>query len=733
MPTQFLHRGSMVWLQCGKYPNPKVLLDARLIDGRLVATLGSQSSARKINRKAILEVNVPKACETILMSEAPMALRLQSNLLYGVSRVYSQQCGYVLGDAQHVHNLLRGLFKASAAAQLDPQAGRARPEQLLLSDDPAFIPDFILPRIDADLSIDIDFSSLDVPSWPPSGSVLSPRSQERLGTSSDPDARSPPNLVIPSSSSDVGADYGGFTLPGDERSSALRHDRMHLGEAIPEEDEDAFLPDFSFEFDSEGNMREIPLDSESAQILPQVDQQQVEVEADASAQVRAEHQEGRVPIGLRDPLDDDFELYMEGDYDLPEAEPFDQRPVPPAPSPPRIHSHSTELRRDENLSDSEQAPVGRPAKARRLIIFDEAIELQQSEILGWKTTYSNRMNVTRRNKRWHRAQALSKRNAAFWTFQSGLGGVGRGIGVLQMPGPLRMFSGDELRASLNVTPGTPRDRKRGRPRREADAEREDGRNVRQRVVDDGEDNIGRGDDLALQYQDDEEIEIGREAAAELRDLSSGMPWNTLVSIQGSRLESDARGRSMMPGSITGHHSSVGGHSSLPSLAGRLASASPHAHHRARAQAQRRNSPAALTGGPHDEGSLPPPASHDDDGQRIDSDQLGPWASGEVQTAEGTQVLREALDRESFNFLEFVKTNLDLANDPGQGQWQGVVDDDNIGEVSKAYIAFDEIIRPKEQSTIVAAQALHHVLSLASRNLLIVQQDEDYGEIRLLPK
>ena len=56
----------------------KVQLNA---NSRLVATLGSKSNLKKINRKAILDVNVPKACETILMPEAPMALRLQSSLL----------------------------------------------------------------------------------------------------------------------------------------------------------------------------------------------------------------------------------------------------------------------------------------------------------------------------------------------------------------------------------------------------------------------------------------------------------------------------------------------------------------------------------------------------------------------------------------------------------------------------------------------------------------------------
>jgi hypothetical protein len=48
---------------------------------RLVATLGQKSTLRKVTRKAILEVDVRKACKTISTPDAPMALRLQSNLL----------------------------------------------------------------------------------------------------------------------------------------------------------------------------------------------------------------------------------------------------------------------------------------------------------------------------------------------------------------------------------------------------------------------------------------------------------------------------------------------------------------------------------------------------------------------------------------------------------------------------------------------------------------------------
>jgi meiotic recombination protein REC8, fungi type len=49
---------------------------------RLVATLGSKSGLRRINRQTIQGVNIEKACATVSEPAAPLALRLQSNLLY---------------------------------------------------------------------------------------------------------------------------------------------------------------------------------------------------------------------------------------------------------------------------------------------------------------------------------------------------------------------------------------------------------------------------------------------------------------------------------------------------------------------------------------------------------------------------------------------------------------------------------------------------------------------------
>ena len=78
---QFLHHAKMEWLQSGEHLTSTLGTNQNHSRPRLVATLGSRSNLKKVNRKAILDVDVPKTCGVIINPEAPMALRLQSNLL----------------------------------------------------------------------------------------------------------------------------------------------------------------------------------------------------------------------------------------------------------------------------------------------------------------------------------------------------------------------------------------------------------------------------------------------------------------------------------------------------------------------------------------------------------------------------------------------------------------------------------------------------------------------------
>lgn len=70
---------------------------------------------------------------------------------YGVTRVYSQQCTYVLNDAVAAQTAMRAMLK-SRGGQLDSSAGKAKPEQLMLADDPAFLPDMALPPLEFEVS-----------------------------------------------------------------------------------------------------------------------------------------------------------------------------------------------------------------------------------------------------------------------------------------------------------------------------------------------------------------------------------------------------------------------------------------------------------------------------------------------------------------------------------------------------------------------------------------------------
>lgn len=94
------------------------------IRNRLVA------NNRKLNRKDIERVNVPQACTTIEKPPgAPIALRLQGNLLYGVSGVYLRQNSYLLDDAEKMWSAMRTFYRSiqlSSFNEIDKNAGKAR-------------------------------------------------------------------------------------------------------------------------------------------------------------------------------------------------------------------------------------------------------------------------------------------------------------------------------------------------------------------------------------------------------------------------------------------------------------------------------------------------------------------------------------------------------------------------------------------------------------------------------
>lgn len=144
-------------------------------------------------------------------------------------------------------------------------------------------------------------------------------------------------------------------------------------------------------------------------------------------------------------------------------------------------------------------------------------------------------------------------------------------------------------------------------------------------------------------------------------------------------------------------------------------------------------------GPHRGSSLELPQHGNDEdflgGQLASNDPAledfelyGPAAGVDTQTAAQSQWVQETLGQESTNFLAFVEA--ELARAPASAD----DDEDELGGEARAprtSINFHELLPPAQHSKIVAAQAFHHVLTLANKGLLIVDQVVGYGPIRML--
>lgn len=80
-----------------------------------------------IRRKAVLDVDIERACGTIIEPPgAPIALRLQGTLLYGTTRIYQEKCRYVLTDSERIQRAMLKLCSTFLDSKIDKNAGRAK-------------------------------------------------------------------------------------------------------------------------------------------------------------------------------------------------------------------------------------------------------------------------------------------------------------------------------------------------------------------------------------------------------------------------------------------------------------------------------------------------------------------------------------------------------------------------------------------------------------------------------
>ena len=129
---------------------------------------------------------------------------------------------------------------------------------------------------------------------------------------------------------------------------------------------------------------------------------------------------------------------------------------------------------------------------------------------------------------------------------------------------------------------------------------------------------------------------------------------------------------------------------------------------------------------------PPSDDYQGFGEDYDSFQLhGPGAGVATQTVGQAEWMESTLHREANNFLEFVEA--ELAALPALER-NFDEDEDELAAPPppppRPVIEFEQLLPPGQHTTVVAAQALHHVLALASKDRLTVRQTEPFGPIEL---
>ncbi|KAK4913475.1 R8 protein [Elasticomyces elasticus] len=688
----------------------------------LVATLGSKSTLKKVSRKAILDVDVAKACETIVRPEAPMALRLQSNLLYGVTRVYSQQCVYVLNDAEAAKNSMRDLLRVVRGRGLEVEGGtKGRADQLLLQDDPNFLPDFDLVPIDLN-QLELNFN----PSvhGESQGSILSPYNSQQMVNSN---GGTPMLNDFGRSSSLVGGPVGGGGSGFGIRGDSGRGGRVG--------GQSEWMVEDGLDVDDLG----LIVEDDGMGVDP-ARQSSVHAGRGMGTDVGGSgSRAGGAGLG-GDAGGQDDGLMQQDDGFMP-LQDDDQAPTNHSATP---HDAGGQVLESHTTTSTASAPMAatrrRNKTTPKILVADTAMELRNGDLARWNTNYVSNMQEASRHKFVTKAAAIAKENAKLWVM-GGIGGWGQADTIVN--GPLGMFSGAKLLEALTGMDLTGTGEKRGRDSITAAADDGEEERARKRSRVEGElssDEVGRGG--GHQYADDGympqggedysmgvEIEQGREAPTPLDDrhLSSVFPWNnqsTGGGGGGSRRPTGVFTSATLPGAVGGLGGSGMG---MARRGSRLLSASPLVGRGLAATGQDGGDDLVFEQDTQGRG----PAGEDVEMSGLgltdeDFELFGPAAEVDTQTAAQSQWVRTALDTESSNFLGFVQAAIAEADQARAGAGSG----DEEDEESMGTVLFEELLEPGRNTCVVAAQGLLHVLALGTKGLLEVGQGEPFTGISL---
>lgn len=352
----------------------------------------------------------------------------------------------------------------------------------------------------------------------------------------------------------------------------------------------------------------------------------------------------------------------------------------------QLRNHTDE-ERDSSSSPKQSKALSRKRRKRLDVVQDPRTTVSIVEFKGWSANYLQRTEQERAGKRQRQhavTPAQAKKNAFDWVFGRGIGNVGMPINVPRCAQPLaEFFAGDALRNQLLGLAEGGSDQRHGRRRSSSEAELEDaeaGRRVRQRLSLEGkeEQQPGQGEQKQVQA-----VEVGRDGGPIPPDLPSDVPWNR----PGSLIPS-----SSVKGSV--QRGQPGRQLSSP-MAGR--------------------------------GSFVPDIERFSDQFVFGSGGAGPLGysdnlqlPGETPPGPGTsQAMRDALDREGQNFLTYLEAMAQTKGKPKQN---------DQGARPRQWVSFDDLFEPIDSTRHTAAQAFYHVLQLATKNAIKVEQDSHDGYV-----
>jgi meiotic recombination protein REC8 len=536
---------------------------------------------------------------------------------------------------------------------------------------------------------------------------------------------------------------GGFDLSQSPfgRGNSIIAEQFGAGTMTPGKEDDVLMPfgdeerelqaldDWGIEIDADGNIMEEPQ-------LPRLPRS----EEDEGAHILQEDQ----PI----PLDGEGDVIMSGGNNVFHSDPplflrREEEEEEEGEGRGQEGEEQQALEEQEVALEDEassgQAPVRVQRKRRRPILApDDQTKITRQELKSWSTNYL--ANAEQASQPRHGVTPTEARKNAFnLVFGRGIASVGVPTGVLGLPHPLAPhFAGEGLQACLlgiiiTQADGEPASPPRGRRRSALEAleleQDEAERRVRPRLGDDEASQDAQpqlphpDDDALLPIADDDDlppVEVGRRAEGSLlpdNDIPSDVPWNRPSSqIPSSSIKG---GPGSKPPSRQVSASPLHGRGSVLLDIERFSDNDNHPHF---------GSDDGIGGvAPGSDGGFAPLHSGPGGGGRsLPSDM--PLPGGEnLGTQTTSQQMRTALDREGRNFLDFVES---VARKEGHP-----ISDDDHNNNNKHWVEFTSLLQAEDQKRAVVAQAFYHVLSLATKNVIKVQQDgqggiEPFGVIRL---